>query len=144
MELSQVIEVGENVSKCGYCGSKDTWHSCGLWALQLSNTHYQELIDRGWRRSGQYLYKPDLKLSCCAPYTIRLDVNNFKASKSQRKVKDRFQKFLDGKWAPTVKRAATLPRQRTRAPDASGSDSEDEHMTAKKGITFFPFYHPHT
>ena len=32
---------------------------------------YQEMMNRGWRRSGTYLYKPDLRRSCCPQYTIR-------------------------------------------------------------------------
>jgi len=37
----------------------------------LSPEHYQELIDRGWRRSGSLLYLPDASRSCCVHYTIR-------------------------------------------------------------------------
>jgi len=29
------------------------------------------MIDRGWRRSGLFCYKPDLKRSCCPQYTIK-------------------------------------------------------------------------
>ena len=43
-------------------------------AVQLETRDYQKLIDRGWRRSGKILYKPNLEESCCPPYTIRLDV----------------------------------------------------------------------
>lgn len=32
---------------------------------------YQKMIDRGWRRSGTYCYKPDLRHSCCPQYTIK-------------------------------------------------------------------------
>ena len=32
---------------------------------------YQRMIDRGWRRSGLFCYKPDLKRSCCPQYTIK-------------------------------------------------------------------------
>lgn len=37
----------------------------------LSPEHYQELMDRGWRRSGTLLYLPDVSRSCCPHYTIR-------------------------------------------------------------------------
>nr|POE96426.1 arginyl-trna--protein transferase 1 [Quercus suber] len=37
----------------------------------LSPEHYQELMDRGWRRSGTLLYLPDVLRSCCPHYTIR-------------------------------------------------------------------------
>jgi len=32
---------------------------------------YQDLIDRGWRRSGKYCYKPTVHVTCCPMYTIR-------------------------------------------------------------------------
>jgi arginyl-tRNA--protein-N-Asp/Glu arginylyltransferase len=64
------------------------------------------MIDRGWRRSGTYCYKPDMKRTCCPQYTIksadlppdafvsdhplRLDVLEFRPSASQRKLLTRF------------------------------------------------------
>jgi arginine-tRNA-protein transferase len=32
---------------------------------------YQLLVDRGWRRSGNIFYKPDVLRHCCPHYTIR-------------------------------------------------------------------------
>jgi hypothetical protein len=32
---------------------------------------YQLLIDRGWRRSGTYIYKPAMDRTCCPLYTIK-------------------------------------------------------------------------
>lgn len=58
---------------------------------------YQILMDRGWRRCGQYYYKWDFLQSCCQPYTIRLDVGDFQISHSQTKVLKKFNKFLAGK-----------------------------------------------
>ncbi|KAL0949701.1 hypothetical protein HGRIS_009738 [Hohenbuehelia grisea] len=55
---------------------------------------YQEMIDRGWRRSGTYCYKPDLKNSCCPQYTIKLDATKFKPTKRQRKVLSRWNRFI--------------------------------------------------
>jgi arginine-tRNA-protein transferase len=52
------------------------------------------MIDRGWRRSGLFCYKPDLKRSCCPQYTIKLDATEFKASKSQRKLVNRWTRFV--------------------------------------------------
>lgn len=37
----------------------------------LTNQDYQDLIDRGWRRSGQYCYKPKNDETCCPCYTIK-------------------------------------------------------------------------
>lgn len=52
------------------------------------------MIDRGWRRSGEWCYKPDLRTSCCPQYTIRLDALKFKPSKSQRKIINRWDRFV--------------------------------------------------
>lgn len=48
-------------NSCGYCNQKDTSISSGMWAYQMSTTVYQKLIDRGWRRSGSYLYQTCLQ-----------------------------------------------------------------------------------
>lgn len=56
------------------------------------------MIDRGWRRSGQYCYKPDLRKSCCPQYTIRLDALQFKVGRSHRKLVHRWNRYvLQGK-----------------------------------------------
>ncbi|KAG2178091.1 hypothetical protein INT43_003344, partial [Umbelopsis isabellina] len=103
-DISIVSVVGDNVSKCGYCGGRDTSHTFGIWAHYLTCEDYQQLIDRGWRRSGQYVYKPNLKQSCCQQYTIRcpisliefirLDANHFAISKSQRKLVHKFNRYV--------------------------------------------------
>lgn len=53
---------------------RDERRLAGMTAIHLETKDYQQLIDRGWRRSGKFLYKPNLEASCCPPYTIRLDV----------------------------------------------------------------------
>ena len=54
-----------NMNKC--------MHFIGMWAHTLSVQDYQNLIDRGWRRSGSYCYKPMMDQTCCPAYTIRYD-----------------------------------------------------------------------
>ncbi len=82
------------------------------------------MIDRGWRRSGKYLYKPDLEKSCCPQYTIRyrnyisvyvscifsnvfffvcrLDTTRFHISKSQKKILNKFNRYVKGTTATTT------------------------------------------
>ncbi|EWM23133.1 arginine-trna-protein transferase 1 [Nannochloropsis gaditana] len=88
-----VVELcGRHVGRCGYCqskgrkGQKYTSVSFGLSAQRLLCEDYQALIDLGWRRSGTYLYRPVNEETCCPCYTIRLRVDDFKPSRSQRKV----------------------------------------------------------
>ncbi|KAI8086376.1 arginine-tRNA-protein transferase-like protein 1 [Halteromyces radiatus] len=99
-EISIVTVVGKSEHNCGYCHQKKTSHTFGIWAHSLTCEDYQALIDRGWRRSGKYLYKPDLRQSCCPQYTIRLDATKFKATKSQRKILHKFNRFIHGEWNP--------------------------------------------
>ncbi|EHA8590927.1 arginyl-tRNA--protein transferase 2 [Cocos nucifera] len=55
-----------------------------------------ELLDRGWRRSGCFLYKPDMERMCCPSYTIRLKASDCILSKEQVRVCKKMQRFLDG------------------------------------------------
>jgi len=98
--------------RCGYCGGQDSALTWGMWGHALGCAHYQQLVDRGWRRSGKYLYKPCMKDTCCPQYTIRCQAADFKPSKSHKKVLKRFRLFLltgqgrAGHVAPKVKQAS--------------------------------------
>jgi len=65
-----------------------------MWAHYLTPQDYQDLIDRGWRRSGKYCYKPTMDETCCPQYTIRCSANEFKPSKKQKKVLKKFRNFI--------------------------------------------------
>ncbi|XP_055678462.1 arginyl-tRNA--protein transferase 1 isoform X2 [Lutzomyia longipalpis] len=94
-EYSIVMYHGEfNKSTCGYCKRSNTCNSHGMTAHVMSVRDYQDLIDRGWRRSGTYCYKPTNSSTCCPSYTIRCDALNFKLSKSHKKIIKRVNKFL--------------------------------------------------
>ncbi|XP_074287228.1 arginyl-tRNA--protein transferase 1 isoform X2 [Silene latifolia] len=96
---SVVVDVGRRRSSCGYCksGARSSV-SHGLWARSLTIADYQELLDRGWRRSGCYLYKPEMESTCCPSYTIRLKADKFTPSKEQNRVFRRMKRYLDGIW----------------------------------------------
>ncbi|KAL8192890.1 hypothetical protein R6Q57_027338 [Mikania cordata] len=94
---SVVVDVGLRRSSCGYCKSgSNTSITHGLWAHSLTVHDYQALLDRGWRRSGCFLYKPEMVKTCCPSYTIRLKASDFVPSKEQVRVSKRMQRFLDG------------------------------------------------
>lgn len=90
-QASIVSPVGYSASTCGYCSTpgkrSQTKSSCsyGLWAHDISPSHYQSLCDQGWRRSGRYIYKPDLQRTCCKQITIRLDAQAFIPSSSHKR-----------------------------------------------------------
>ncbi|CAG8697477.1 2665_t:CDS:2, partial [Dentiscutata erythropus] len=78
---SLVKSHGSYASECGYCkSSEDTSHKFGLSAIMLTCQDYQDLIDRGWRR---------------------LDATKFHASKSQRQLINKFNRFLEGTYVPS-------------------------------------------
>ncbi|GMI80867.1 arginine-tRNA protein transferase 1, DELAYED LEAF SENESCENCE 1 [Hibiscus trionum] len=96
-EESWVVDCGRRRSSCGYCKSSGrTSISHGLWAHSLTVNDYQDLLDRGWRRSGCFLYKPEMERTCCPSYTIRLQASDFVPSKEHRRVYRRMQRFIDG------------------------------------------------
>lgn len=95
--LSVVDDAGRSRSTCGYCKSmRSSRISHGLWAETLTVDDYQDLLDRGWRRSGCYLYKPEMEMTCCPAYTIRLRAKDFIPSKEQLRVSRKMQRYLDG------------------------------------------------
>ena len=53
----------------------------GMWCHAMTPGDYQELIDRGWRRSGKYAYKPLMNKTCCPQYTIRCNAKNLRMSR---------------------------------------------------------------
>ncbi|CAH8260089.1 unnamed protein product [Arabidopsis lyrata] len=94
---SVVADCGRNKSTCGYCKSSTRSSiSHGLWTERLTVNDYQALLDRGWRRSGCFLYKPEMDKTCCPSYTIRLKASDFVPSKEQQRVRRRLERFLDG------------------------------------------------
>ncbi|KAM4031439.1 arginyl-tRNA--protein transferase 1 isoform 3-T3 [Anomaloglossus baeobatrachus] len=94
---------GEDGNRCGYCKSEAGNVSHGMWAHSLTVQDYQDLIDRGWRRSGKYVYKPLMSQTCCPQYTIRLSAVNYQPNKSHKKVLKKMQKFLqDGEVSHTT------------------------------------------
>ncbi|EMF17316.1 arginine-tRNA-protein transferase 1 [Sphaerulina musiva SO2202] len=93
---SLLTPIGYQVGDCGYCKSTSSGASYYASTRSLSPEHYQELIDRGWRRSGSLLYLPDASRSCCVHYTIRLPVSEFKPAKDQRQALNRWNRFVLG------------------------------------------------
>ncbi|XP_031453231.1 arginyl-tRNA--protein transferase 1 isoform X5 [Phasianus colchicus] len=80
--------------RCGYCASAQGKVSAGMWAHSMTVQDYQDLIDRGWRRSGKYVYKPIMNQTCCPQYTIRCQALRFQTSKSHKKVLKKMLKFI--------------------------------------------------
>lgn len=88
---------GKYASKCGYCKSGGkTGASYGMVGRNITCEDYQNLIDRGWRRCGNFLYQPVMSETCCPQYTIRLEVSSFAPTKSQQRVMHKLRKYAGG------------------------------------------------
>ncbi|KAB8290285.1 hypothetical protein EYC80_011150 [Monilinia laxa] len=111
---SLLSPLGYDRNICLYC--KVGSGGCSYFAETqgLQPAFYQGLLDRGWRRSGVLLYKPDSRDSCCPQYTIRLDSHHFHATKDQRQVVNRFNKYLLGD-TYTKEAARLYPKSREQA-----------------------------
>ncbi|XP_024916945.1 arginyl-tRNA--protein transferase 1 isoform X3 [Cynoglossus semilaevis] len=92
---------GDDGYRCGYCKNETGNHSNGMWSHSMTVQDYQDLIDRGWRRSGKYVYKPTLNKTCCPQYTIRCHALKFQPSKSHKKVLKKMNKFISKGELPT-------------------------------------------
>ncbi|XP_031244382.1 arginyl-tRNA--protein transferase 1 isoform X2 [Mastomys coucha] len=91
---SVVYFEGRTSYPCGYCKNSFGSRAHGMWAHSMTVQDYQDLIDRGWRRSGKYVYKPVMNQTCCPQYTIRCHPLQFQPSKSHKKVLKKMLKFL--------------------------------------------------
>nr|XP_015202277.1 PREDICTED: arginyl-tRNA--protein transferase 1 isoform X5 [Lepisosteus oculatus] len=85
---------GDDGYRCGYCKNENGNFSHGMWSHTMTVQDYQDLIDRGWRRSGKYVYKPIMNKTCCPQYTIRCHALHFQPSKTHKKILKKMNKFL--------------------------------------------------
>lgn len=59
----------------------------------INNETYSQLVEQGFRRSGLFTYRPHCdRCQACLP--IRVDVNGFKANRSQRKAWKRHSELI--------------------------------------------------
>ncbi|KAM3419415.1 hypothetical protein BST61_g5344 [Cercospora zeina] len=96
MPMSLLTPIGYQSGDCGYCRKSESSASYYMRSKSLALEHYQELMDRGWRRSGSLLYLPDAARSCCTHYTIRLPAVEFRPTKDQRQALNRWNHFVLG------------------------------------------------
>ncbi|KAJ9374814.1 hypothetical protein DTO282E5_369 [Paecilomyces variotii] len=95
-QLSLFRPLGYQRNSCGYCKSERGSASYYASSVSVRPEHYEELVNRGWRRSGTLYYKQNLQRSCCPHYTMRLDASEFKPRKDQRKALNRWNKYILG------------------------------------------------
>lgn len=120
---SLVDVAGSVVADCGYCTEASSSHAFGVWAHRLRVHDYQRLLDAGWRRSGCYLYRPDLHRSCCQPFVIRLDATRFTPSSTHRRVLKRLRRHSSPTSFPTTNISSRA------CPSVSSLSNPDDNST---------------
>ncbi|KAL4920157.1 arginine-tRNA-protein transferase [Aspergillus aurantiobrunneus] len=105
-QLSLFRPLGFQRNSCGYCKSDNGSASYYASSVAVRPGHYEELVNRGWRRSGTIYYMPNLQRSCCPHYTMRLQASAYKPRRDQRKAINRWNKFVLG--PEYIRRAAYL------------------------------------
>lgn len=117
---------GHSESECGYCKGKRSGivgktpgtssRAYAMLCNELEPELYERLLRRGWRRSGVALYKPDNWESCCPAISIRMPVDRFRPTKSQRKIKHKMESLLRLS-APKNPRTSPLKKKSYRPPN---------------------------
>ena len=100
-----VTQIKDLISNgCGYCKHQSVKLKTRFRNQLLITTKsipidiYQNLVEKGWSRCGNRLYKKNYEKSCCKLYQPRVNVNNFKITKHQKKVMKKFRKYLTGEY----------------------------------------------
>ena len=77
---------------CSYIDKMDAQSLVVTPYKSINQNTFQDLIEKGFRRSGQYIYKPNCK-SCTACIPIRLPVQKFLFSKTQKRIYKKYSFF---------------------------------------------------
>lgn len=109
---------GYTGGSCGYCHNPSKSISTGFQAKQVKPEDYEKMLCRGFRRCGNYYYKPNLFKSCCKLYTIKIDAINYTMRKSHRKALNKWNRFLAGE--------IDLDREQENQPQDKNSVSNHE------------------
>lgn len=104
MELrSEILEIGRfqtSADACSYL-AEETSRLTYRFIPHLSPAAYNELLQRGWRRFGFQFFRPACP-SCVKCRSLRVDVDRFSPSKSQRRNLNRNQEVRLVVQAPTA------------------------------------------
>ncbi len=78
-----LLHFRESPRTCGYL-PEETASLEYRYLLELTPQSYQEYLERGWRRFGRVVFRPQCP-TCTSCRSLRVDVTKFRPSKSQRR-----------------------------------------------------------
>lgn len=96
--FSQFQPYREYASECSYCrrAGNRSRVAYGMQTGRLTALDYEEMLDRGFVRSGKHIYVPSNDRSCCPNICIRAHACAFMPSKAHMHVLRRTQEYLSG------------------------------------------------
>lgn len=109
-EVESVIHLGDVSDPCPYLPGQMATFRFGNG--YLVGAHYEQLLDWGYRRNGVHVYRP-VCTSCSECWVLRVPVDRFQMTKSQRRVWNRGQEVFEVTWGScryTPEKAAVYER----------------------------------
>ncbi|CUM65590.1 uncharacterized protein PRCAT00003238001 [Priceomyces carsonii] len=100
---------------------------------QMTYQQYDDLINRGFRRSGTFLYKQDMLRNCCRLFTIRTRLQEMKINKQHRKTINRFIRATS---------AINGPQSQTLSKKGSAFDLNSLVKAERESTRFYTVFGP--
>jgi arginine-tRNA-protein transferase len=118
--------------QCSYLADHDARSQVATPSFLISTAIYSELVRQGFRRSGTFTYRPRCD-DCMACVPVRVEVNAFAASRTQRRAWHKHQQ-LDVSLHPLEDKAEyfELYKRYQRARHLDGGMSNDSHDQYQK------------
>ena len=99
LEINTIdLNLDDKLRRCGYCKNEKGSCKFGATIEKYPVKIYEKMMKDGWRRCGDYVYIPNIEKTCCKLYTCRLNIEDFKINKEQKKIMKRFRKYLSGEY----------------------------------------------
>ncbi|CDW91315.1 arginyl-trna--protein transferase 1 [Stylonychia lemnae] len=103
--LTRSHDSSQGSGDCSYCnGKRETFqglqeglksHKSGFGSTKMRCDDFEELLNKGYSRSGTYFYQRNFKMACCETFQYRVWMDKFMPSESQKKAIKRFHRYLN-------------------------------------------------
>lgn len=146
---SNLVPVGlyndDSPSECPFCNTPgmDISDMMIVHSEKIPDYMFEQLMERGWWRTGNVIFKPQLTRVCCPSFAIRLPVEKFELSKSHRRVLNKWKNFLihgDPRWEKrqtqtNVQSSQSGPQERTEHSNATGENGDKAGIEARESVS---------
>lgn len=136
---AQIPELAGMLCDCGPCPYRPGRRFLAVHLAQqrVGTAAYRALLDHGFRRSGDHIYRPTCP-GCAACVPVRVDVGRFRARKDQRRCRQRNRDLIVD-WRPRgfdAERAALFRRyqQAVHGDDPDALDDPRPFLCADAGV----------